>query len=156
MRMEIAGLKPGAYINWGVGARGTRVTQEHRPFVASLETRGKQGDQECLCYGFLVVLLVFAGMVCGCGRTVPQEPGTVRFLIESGPANLDPRFAVDGQSQRIVGLMFSGLVERDEQMNLRGDLAESWESPDPLTYVFHLRPGVKFHDGRVLTSKDVK
>ncbi len=80
----------------------------------------------------------------------------VRFLIESGPANLDPRFATDGQSQRIVGLVFSGLVERDEQMNLRGDLAESWENPDPLTYVFHLRTGVKFHDGRTLTSGDVK
>ena len=85
-----------------------------------------------------------------------RSPGTVTFLIESGPANLDPRFAVDGQSQRIVGLMFSGLVERDEQMNLRGDLASGWENPDPLTYVFHLRPGVKFHDGRALTSADVK
>ncbi len=37
-----------------------------------------------------------------------------------------------------------------------GDLAERWETPDALTYVFHLRPGVKFHDGRVLTSADVK
>lgn len=41
-------------------------------------------------------------------------------------------------------------------MNFRGDLAESWQTPDPLTYVFHLRNGVKFHDGRALTSADVK
>lgn len=41
-------------------------------------------------------------------------------------------------------------------MNLHGDLAESWETPDALTYVFRLRKGVKFHDGREVTSKDVK
>jgi len=35
-------------------------------------------------------------------------------------------------------------------------LAERWETPDPVTYVFHMHPGVKFHDGRPLTSRDVK
>jgi peptide/nickel transport system substrate-binding protein len=41
-------------------------------------------------------------------------------------------------------------------MDLHGDLAESWETLDPLTYVFRLKKGVKFHDGRALTSRDVK
>ena len=41
-------------------------------------------------------------------------------------------------------------------MNLHGDLAESWQTPDPITYVFHLKPNVEFHDGRPLTSADVK
>jgi len=41
-------------------------------------------------------------------------------------------------------------------MNLHGDLAESWETPDALTYIFRLRKGAKFHDGREVTSKDVK
>jgi peptide/nickel transport system substrate-binding protein len=41
-------------------------------------------------------------------------------------------------------------------MNLHGDLAESWSTPDPLTYAFHLRPNIHFHDGRLLTSADVK
>ncbi len=72
------------------------------------------------------------------------------------PANLDPRIGSDAQSQRLHSLLFSGLVERDAQMNLRGDLAERWETPDPLTYIFHLRPGVRFHDGRALTAADVK
>ena len=72
------------------------------------------------------------------------------------PANLDPRIGTDAQSQHIDSLLFSGLLDRDAQMNLRGDLAESWESPDPLTYVFHLRRGVRFHNGRPLTSADVK
>ena len=41
-------------------------------------------------------------------------------------------------------------------MKVVPDLAESWDTPDPVTYVFHLRHGVKFHDGRLLTSADVK
>src|SRR5437879_12231309 len=72
------------------------------------------------------------------------------------PANLDPRIGTDAQSQRLHSLLFSGLLERYAQMNLHGDLAERWESPDPLTYVFHLRRGVRFHNGRALTSADVK
>jgi peptide/nickel transport system substrate-binding protein len=80
----------------------------------------------------------------------------VVFLIESMPTNLDPRIGTDAQSQRLHSLLFSGLLERDAQMNLRGDLAERWESPDPLTYVFHLRRGVRFHNGHPLTSADVK
>jgi len=52
--------------------------------------------------------------------------------------------------------MFSSLVARDAHLNVIPDLAQSWDIPDPVTYVFHLRPGVKFHDGRPLTSADVK
>ena len=85
-----------------------------------------------------------------------NDPPSLTFLIESSPTNLDPRFATDSQSQRLDGLLFSGLLERDNHMNFRGDLAESWETPNPVTYVFHLRHGVRFHDGRPLTSADVK
>ncbi len=94
--------------------------------------------------------------LASCSRQAAQDPYSLTFLIESNPANLDPRFATDAQSQHIDGLLFSSLLERDEQMNLHGDLAESWNLPDPLTYVFHLRTGVRFHDGRPLTSADVK
>ncbi len=104
--------------------------------------------------GFVVCLAV--AMAGGCRQKVERKAGEVVFLIESNPANLDPRYAVDGQSQRIGSLIFSGLVKRDDEMNVHGDLAESWETPDAVTYVFHLRKGVKFHDGREVTSKDVK
>jgi len=80
----------------------------------------------------------------------------VNFLIETMPANLDPRIGTDAVSQRLDSLIFSSLVELDAQRIPRGDLAEKWETPDAATYVFHLRSGVKFHDGRALTSADVK
>lgn len=91
----------------------------------------------------------------GCSHA-HADPSALTFLIESSPTNLDPRYATDAPSQRIDGLLFSSLLERDEQMNLHGDLAETWSTPDPLTYVFRLRPNLHFQDGRPLTSADVK
>ena len=100
--------------------------------------------------------LLFVFFLSSCTRSVPTEPGVVNFLIESMPTNLDPRIGTDAQSQRLDSLIFSSLVELDNQRNVHGDLAEKWDTPDPLTYRFQLRPGVKFHDGRALTSADVK
>lgn len=54
-------------------------------------------------------------------------------------------------------LMFEGLTGLDRQGNIVPSLAKSWEmSKDGLTYTFTLRPGVKFHNGKPLTSEDVK
>ena len=74
------------------------------------------------------------------------------MLIESSPTNLDPRIGTDGQSEHIDALIFDALVKRDEKFNVGPWLARSWDTPDPLTYIFHLTSGVRFHDGRPLTS----
>ncbi len=94
-------------------------------------------------------------LAAGC-RQGQDPPGTVVMVIESSPTNLDPRIGTDGQSEHIDSLIFDALVRRDEHFNVQPWLAQSWETPDPLTYIFHLRSGVKFHDGRPLTSKDVQ
>ena len=78
------------------------------------------------------------------------------MIIESSPTNLDPRVGIDAQSERIDELIFDALLTRDEHLSVQPGLAERWEIPDPLTYVFHLHRGVRFHDGRPLTSRDVK
>jgi peptide/nickel transport system substrate-binding protein len=96
-----------------------------------------------------------ATMLVGCSPK-PADPNTVTVLIESSPTNLDPRIGNDGQSERIDELMFDSLVKKDAQFNLRPDLATSWDTPNPLTYIFHLRTDVKFQNGQILTSRDVK
>jgi len=78
------------------------------------------------------------------------------MIIESSPTNLDPRVGIDAQSERIDSLIFDDLLSRGDDLNVAPGLAERWEIPDPLTYIFHLHRGVKFHDGRVLTARDVK
>src|ERR1700677_537321 len=91
----------------------------------------------------------------GCGAT-PPSPQTVTMVIESSPTSLDPRIGVDSQSEHITSLIFDSLVHKNAHFNLDPWLATSWETPDPLTYRFHLRTDVHFHDGKPLTATDVK
>lgn len=89
-----------------------------------------------------------------CSRR-PQEAETLRFLIESSPNNLDLRQGTDAQSERVGGLIYDALAKKDAHFVLQPWLATSWERPDPLTWVFHIREGVHFHDGKPLTAEDV-
>jgi peptide/nickel transport system substrate-binding protein len=93
--------------------------------------------------------------LAGCGNSRP-DPNTAVMLIESSPVNLDPRIGLDAQSERIDMLIFDSLVKKDASYEVQPWLAKSWDQPDPLTYVFHLRPGVRFHNGQPLASADVK
>jgi len=101
-----------------------------------------------------VVVAILCSLLFACTRK--PSPETLVMIIESSPANLDPRVGLDAQSERIGDLLFDNLLSRDEHLNVKPGLAERWETPDPRTYIFHLRHGVKFSDGRPLTSRDVK
>ncbi|HXJ16481.1 MAG TPA: ABC transporter substrate-binding protein, partial [Candidatus Polarisedimenticolia bacterium] len=118
------------------------------------ETRAAHPIRPKLIFACAILSAALAAGCASAGRT--SDAGTVNFLIESAPANLDPRIGTDAQSEALDGLLFDSLLGRDARMNIIPDLAETWEAPDPLTYVFHLRHGVKFHDGRPLTAADVK
>src|SRR5579884_83332 len=83
-------------------------------------------------------------------------PNELVMIIESSPTNLDPRVGLDAQSERIDALMFDNLLSRNEHLSVEPGLAESWDIPDPKTYIFHLHKGIQFSDGRPLTSRDVK
>jgi peptide/nickel transport system substrate-binding protein len=98
--------------------------------------------------GLLVLLL------SGCNAR-QESPGLVVMAIESSPNNLDLRQGTDAQSERVGGLIFDALARKDDHFNLQPWLASSWERPDALTWVFHLRDGVRFHDGRPLEAADV-
>ncbi len=100
-----------------------------------------------------LILAAAMGMV-GC-HGAAREAGTVVVVLESSPNNLDPRQGTDAQSEHVGGLIFDALVKKDESYNLRPWLAVSWEQPDALTWVFHLRDGVRFQDGRPLEAEDV-
>jgi peptide/nickel transport system substrate-binding protein len=102
----------------------------------------------------LAACLPLAFFFLSCSRK--PDPNTLVMLIESSPTNLDPRIGVDAQSERIDSLIFDDLLTRGDNLDVAPGLAERWEIPDPLTYIFHLHRGVTFHDGRQLTSRDVK
>jgi peptide/nickel transport system substrate-binding protein len=102
----------------------------------------------------LVITATLCLAVCSCSGKPAND--TLVVIIENSPNNLDPRVGIDAPSERIDAVIFDALVRRDEHFNLYPWLAEKWEIPDPLTYIFHIRRGVRFHDGRPLTARDVK
>jgi len=126
-----------------------------RPFETKTQTK-VSGSTWSLVLHVIAILAALA--LClpllSCSR--PLEPETLVMIIDFSPTNLDPRVGLDAQSENIDGLLFDNLLARDEHLSVKPGLAERWEIPDLRTYVFHLHGGVKFCDGRPLTSRDVK
>ena len=69
---------------------------------------------------------------------------------------LDPALAHDSTSINIVQMLFTGLVQLDDKLQIHPQLASSWNlGPDNLTWTFHLKKNLRFSDGTPLTSKDI-
>ena len=87
-----------------------------------------------------------------------KQGGGIVITYKDDVATLDPAIGYDWQNWSMIKSLFDGLMDYEPgTTNLRPGLAESYEaSADGLTYVFKLRQGVKFHNGRVMTAEDVK
>ncbi|HYE79776.1 MAG TPA: ABC transporter substrate-binding protein, partial [bacterium] len=82
--------------------------------------------------------------------------GVYRFPINTNIPTLDPAQVTDTVSSSVVNQIFDGLVKISPEGTLVENLAASYSvDPTGLTYTFQLRPGVKFHNGREMTSEDV-
>ncbi|MBI5815990.1 MAG: ABC transporter substrate-binding protein [Nitrospinae bacterium] len=101
-------------------------------------------------------LIAALAFTASCQRNSGRPENTLVIALESSPTVLDPRLSTDATAAKIEGLIFNGLVKRNDDFTLSPDLAESWENPSPTRYIFHLRRNVKFHDGTTFTSRDVK
>jgi peptide/nickel transport system substrate-binding protein len=101
------------------------------------------------------VLLCFCVSVWSISCSSPTPSNVVTVAVLTSPNSLDPRIGSDETSQRVHQLIYDNLLALDEQLKVVGGLAERWEQVDPITYVIHLRKGVKFHDGHELTADDV-
>jgi peptide/nickel transport system substrate-binding protein len=103
------------------------------------------------------LLISIIALFSGCrSSSTERPPGYLVVGIESFPLQLDPRYATDANSVRIGNLIYNSLLRADEKSQLRPELAETWRMPDEQTYVFDLRKGINFHDGKPLTAADVK
>jgi len=108
-------------------------------------------------FGKAPLFLLIVAFAWSC--TQPKEPKNPTTFTEASigePKRLIPMLASDSASQDITSLVFNGLVKYDKNIRLVGDLAESFEmTPDCRLATFHLRKGVKWHDGREFTADDV-
>src|SRR5215467_7381638 len=124
-----------------------------------------------ITYGFLPALLcLFAMLLVACGGTTTTPPGSsgptkaaankqIAILPETGVSDIatfDPGLSTDLPSIAAIDMVFTGLVQLDDKLQVQPQLAASYSvASDGLTWTFHLRPNLKFSDGSPLTSADV-
>ena len=109
----------------------------------------------------LIAVCMLALAACsGDKETSGEKSNGKKELIvaaDQDPVGLDPHITPAASSVRIYSLIYERLVSMDSEMKLVPALAEKWDvSEDGKTITFNLRKDVKFHNGRELTSEDVK
>jgi ABC-type transport system substrate-binding protein len=103
-------------------------------------------------WGQALPLLAFAMLAApACAESV------IRISANNPVRSLDPaKFSLGAIEFNYALLVYSRLTYFDDNLNVIPDLAESWEvSPDQKVWTFHLRHGVKFHDGHEFDAEDV-
>ncbi|MBE3558045.1 MAG: peptide ABC transporter substrate-binding protein [Ktedonobacteraceae bacterium] len=85
-----------------------------------------------------------------------QQVYTIPEVSSADFDTLDPALVHDAASIRAVQMIFTGLVQLDDQLKVHAQIARSWEvGSDGVSWTFHLRPNLKFSDGTPLTAADV-
>jgi peptide/nickel transport system substrate-binding protein len=89
-------------------------------------------------------------------RSAPIYGGTYRRPLSNNPSTLDPALIADIYGFTVAQQLFDGLVQYDGTLTIVPAIAESWKgSRDGLSWMFYLRKGVKFHNGREVVADDV-
>ena len=115
----------------------------------------------------LALVLAFVMLTAvGCGKGGAEKDAatngeaavkdTLTIAQSADPVSLDPYGTTDTPAIRVANCIFETLVTLDDEGNIEGKLAESWEIVDDCTYVFKLREGVKFHNGEEFKASDVE
>jgi len=107
----------------------------------------------------VAVLLLIAAVFLTLGASCRKRSNVFVIALGDNIRTIDPigSPSVDAASERVRALMFNSLVKKDEKFDYVGDLASDIKpSSDGTVFTFTLRDGVKFHDGRALSSADAK
>ena len=106
--------------------------------------------------------LAVAATATACGSATPPAaaPAFRDQLIFAAPADattLDPHNTTDTESDQVTMMIYEPLIGFDDAMRIVPRLAERWNvEPDGVTWTFHLRSGVTFHDGSALDAEAVR
>jgi len=106
----------------------------------------------------MVTILSLAFVAAGCGNAVAREdadPITLTVAFEGDAFNLDPHMSLIMANVQVFAQSYDTLVRIDAEGAVVPVLATSWERYDDYSYVFHLREGVRFHNGEEMTADDV-
>jgi len=108
-------------------------------------------------YAFRSTVVLIILFLSSCSREPEiKRPFDITVGFGADAKRLLPLLASDSASGDISGYIFNGLTKYDKNIKVTGDLAESWDvSANGLEITFHLRKGVKWHDGEEFTADDV-
>src|SRR5437588_6860731 len=100
---------------------------------------------------------LFAAAILAMAASVisPASSQTLRYANQGDLKSLDPYTLNETTTHAHLGQIYEGLITRDKELKIAPGLAESWETPEPTRWRFHLRKGVKFHNGDPFTADDV-
>lgn len=101
------------------------------------------------------ILGLFSHAALAQGST-PTQGGTIVIAVANNPVGLDPQKSAAGSTLAVTQLIYSSLLKYDGEMNLIGDLAESYSVVDDVTYEFVLRDDAAWQDGTPVTAEDVR
>lgn len=101
----------------------------------------------------LVSLLALSLLTASC-RASRRAPDAIRISVPYQVEELDPHAKNLASAFAILSHFYDPLVGTDATMAIRPALAAHWDNPDGVTWIFHLRTGVRFHSGRALTADD--
>src|ERR1700754_2509838 len=87
--------------------------------------------------------------------SAPLKAQTLRYANQGELKSLDPYTLNETTTHAHLGHVYEGLIARDKDLKIIPALAESWETPEPTRWRFHLRKGVKFQNGDPFTADDV-
>jgi peptide/nickel transport system substrate-binding protein len=99
--------------------------------------------------------LCAAAIVAGPAMAPEASAKTLRFAFQGELKAVDPYAINESFSLSANSAVYEGLIRRKPDMSIEPALATSWETLDPLHWRFHLRKGVKFHEGQDFTADDV-
>jgi peptide/nickel transport system substrate-binding protein len=110
-------------------------------------------------WAWKLVVLALVAALAAAGAPVSAQSPRDRFVLalSGGPDTLDPHGTAATLGFMVMKSLYDTLVEPDDEGKMVPALAESWSvSPDGITWTFKLRPGVRFHHGKILDAGDVK
>jgi len=95
----------------------------------------------------------------------PTQGGRISWRVAGDPVSFDPHATISYLNVEFLDMFHAKLMRYDyrttppyrngDEDHVIGELADKWEAPDPATWVFHLKPGVKYHDKPPVNAREV-
>src|SRR5262245_9329949 len=143
---------------WIAGSRPAMTRSGRQLAPPDFAVRDQTGSLHDMKRILLSAVAALAILAAGPASAEPKQGGAAVVTFNNDLTTLDPAIGYDWQNWSVIKSIFDGLMDYEPgSTKLTPDQAESYTiSDDGQTYTFKLRDGLKFHNGRAVTSADVK